>query len=133
MKSVLSNKGFTLAELLLAAAILVFAISGLALLFIKVSLLNDANRNLSIVTSHSQFVMEKIKNANFSGLSTDITNGVWNYNAAAITAAGLTALNSETITTVASGTSLLDVTITVGWKDRTSKNRSFVLETLITG
>lgn len=133
MKSVLSDKGFTLVELLLAAAILVFAIVGLAALFINVALLNDANRNLTIATSHAQFVMEKIKDANFSSLSTDITNGIWNYNKAAIDTAGLTALKGETITTVASGTNLLDITITVSWQDRTSKNRSFVLEALITG
>lgn len=129
----MSKKGFTLAELLLAATVLSFAIVGLASLFINVGLLNDANRNLSITTSHSQFVMEGIKNANFSSLNTDISNGVWNYNTAAINAAGLTALNSETITTVASGTNPLDVTVTVRWKDRTLKNRSFVLEALITG
>ncbi len=133
MRNVLSSKGFTLAELLLATAILSFAIVGLASLFINVGLLNDANRNLSIATSHTQFVMEGIKNANFSSLNTDITNGIWSYSTAAINAAGLAALNSEAITTVASGTNPLDVTVTVSWKDRTLKDRSFVLESLITG
>lgn len=129
----MSDKGFTLAELLLAAAILSFTVVGLASLFINVEMLNNANSNLSIATSHSQFVMEGIKNANFSSLSTDISNGAWNYNTAAINVAGLTALNNEAITTVTSGTNPLDVTVTVSWKDRTLKNRSFVLEALITG
>ena len=129
----MANKGFTLSELLLSAAILSFAITGLASLFINVEMLNNANMNLSIAATHSQFVMERIKNANFSSLNTDIAGGAWNYNIAAINAAGMTALDSESIATTASGTNPLDVTVTVSWKDRNLKNRSFVLEALITG
>ncbi|MBN2830874.1 MAG: type II secretion system protein [Candidatus Omnitrophica bacterium] len=61
----LKKKGFTLPELLLAVAILAFAISGMLYLFVNCSFLNNSNRNLSIATSHGQFVMEGIKNAGF--------------------------------------------------------------------
>lgn len=69
----LSNKGFTLTELLLAAAILVFALTGLLLLFINCILLNESSRNLSLAYNAIQTKMEEIKNTGFPNL--DALNG----------------------------------------------------------
>ena len=44
-KGGLSLTGFTLAEVILAAAILVFALTGLLALFISCMLLNESSRN----------------------------------------------------------------------------------------
>lgn len=60
-----SLTGFTLSELLLAAAILAFVLTGLLLLFINCSLLNEANRNLTIATSYAQELMEVIESKRF--------------------------------------------------------------------
>jgi len=132
-KHTLSNKGFTLPELLLAAAILLFVINSLLLLFINIGLLNETNRNLSIATSHAQFVMEGVKNADFSTLGAVIAGGSYNYNTTSIRSAGLVALRNENIITQAVGANPLDVTVTVNWQNRSLKNQSFVLETLISG
>ena len=129
----LSPKGFTLVELILTVAILAFAISGMLLLFTNCICLNEANRNLGIATSHAEFVMEDIRNSQFSTLKADINNGNWNWDTTAINAAGLTALNIESIATLATGTEPLDITVTVTWQDRTQRNRSLVLETLLGG
>jgi len=129
----LSLKGFTLVELILTVAILAFAISGILLLFINCAFINEANRNLSIATSHAQFVMEDIRSSQFGTLKADINNGSWNWDTTAINSAGLTALNIESIATQAAGTEPLDITVTVAWQDRAQRNRSLVLETLLGG
>ncbi|MCX5706280.1 MAG: type II secretion system protein [Candidatus Omnitrophica bacterium] len=134
MKKGLSNKGFALPELLLAVAILAFALSGLLLLFINCAFLNEANRNLSIASSHTQFVMEDIREAastGFSSLKANINAGNWDWNSTAINTHGLTALTNEAIDAQASGTEPLDVIVTVTWKDRSGKDRSIAIETLI--
>ena len=58
-------KGFTLSELLLAAAILAFALSGLLLLFINAIFLNTASRDIALAYSAIQTRMEEIKDASY--------------------------------------------------------------------
>ncbi len=129
----LSKRGFTLAELLLAAAILAFALTGLLALFINCSILNESNRNLTIAISHAQYVMENIKNQSFTNLETNINDGnCWDWNTAAINVAGLTALSSEAINTQSSGTNPLTVAVTVTWQDRNQIVRNTELWTLFT-
>jgi prepilin-type N-terminal cleavage/methylation domain-containing protein len=123
MKS--SNKGFTLAELLLAAAILALALTSILTLFINCLFLNTSNNNLSIATSHGQYTLESVKNTNF----TSIQSQTWDQTA--ISAKGLTPLDSESIVIGVTGTDVLDVVVTVNWKDRGIRNRSLTLETLI--
>jgi type II secretory pathway pseudopilin PulG len=132
-KRFLSLTGFTLSELLLAAVILAFALSGLLTLFVNCMFLNESNRNLTIATGHAQYVMEEIKNTNFAALKTKIDNGDWDWDGQDIGSKGLTALSNESIDTNATGTDPLDVTVTVNWKDRGTRDRNTVLETLITG
>lgn len=128
-----SDKGFTLPELLLAAAILVFVLAGLLLLFINCIFLNQANRNLTIATSHAQYVLEDVKHTSFDDISTDINNGVWDWDATDITNAGLTALTGESIDTQVSGVDPIGVSVTVSWNDRGLRARNIELRTLITG
>lgn len=133
------SKGFTLPELLLAAAILAFALSGLLLLFTNCILLNAANRNLSIATSHAQYIMEDIKVAGFTGLETRIINNNgtptgWDLNVTQIESApyNLSALDTETIETDCGSGDPLGVSVAVNWLDRAGKARSIQLQTLIT-
>ena len=69
----LSDRGFTLSELLLAAAILVFALTGLLLFFVNSIILNETNRNFTLAYSAIEAKMEEIKNTNFDNL--DALNG----------------------------------------------------------
>lgn len=126
-----NNHGFTLPEILLTVAILSYSLSAILATFINSIALNEMSRNLSIATSHAEFVLEEIRNTTFSSISTNITNGSWNWDTAEVGTNGLTALNSEAIAATVSGTTLLDVTVTVSWNDAQSRARTRSLRTLI--
>lgn len=129
-------KGFTLSELLLAAAILAFVLAGLLALFIKCLSLNDSNRNLTVAVTHAQYIMEEIKDAceqNFALAQANITNGNWNLSRAQLQSApyNLSALNDETISTaVTQSANPLGVSVTVSWKDANGRQRNTQLDTL---
>lgn len=132
-----SQKGLTLAELMIAAAILAFVLSGLLLIFINCFFLNDANRNLSVATSHAEFVLEQIKNmsyTNFTAVSANINAFTWNWHASQINSSiGPEALNNESISVTCSNVSasLLSVVVNVTWQDRRQRPRNITLETRI--
>ena len=128
-----NNKSFTLPELLIAAIIMAVAFLMILTIYANSSYLDEAGRNLIVATSHADFVMEDIRNTTFSSISTNINSGNWNWNSTNITAAQLTPMNNESIATQVSGTNPLDVTVTVTWRDSQQKNRTKVLETLISG
>lgn len=128
-----SCRAFSLAELLLVAALLGYTLSVVLLTFFGGARLNEETRNLISATTHAEFVMESIKNSTFSSLVTNINSGTWTWNTTTITSNGLTALNSESITTTSSGTNPVDVTVTVSWKDTQGRSRSEILRTLISG
>ena len=132
-KTLTTNAGFTLPELLLTAAILAYCVSIVLMCFINTSALNQQSRNLTTATTHAEFVMENIKNAAFSGIAASITAGTWTWNTATVTANGLTALNSESIVTTSSGANPLDVSVTVTWNDLQGRVRTKVLRSLFTG
>lgn len=81
--------------------------------------------------THAQYVLEDIKSTNFNNIASQINGGYWDWDAAAITSEGLTAIASEAIVVQVSGTDLLDITVTVSWKDRGVRDNSVTLETLI--
>ena len=127
-----TNKGaFSLPELLLATAILAFALCAILLSYVNCFFLNESSRNLNIAISHAAYVMEEIKNTSFSSITTNINSGNWDWSGTDITSRGLTALNNETIDAQVNGTTMLDVLVTVYWKDRGLRNRSTGVETLI--
>ncbi len=127
------DSGFTLVEILLVAAILFYAISVILATFVGSVGLNEASRNLMTATSHAEYVMESVKNTAFANIATSITSGTWNWNTATVTSNGLTALNSESITTASSGTNPLTVTVTVSWNDTHGRSRTKALQTLMSG
>lgn len=126
-------RGYTLAELLLAAAILAFVLTGLLSLFINCILLNVTSHDLSLATSHAQYILEGIKHTlSFADIQVDINNGAWDWGVSDITDANLTPLSAETINTDVSGSNPLDVTVTVTWNEFSGATRSTQLRTLIT-
>ena len=130
------KSGFTLSELLLAAAILVFVLAGLLALFANCLILNEANRNLIVATSHAQYIMEEIKNAAEPDFA-QLESGDWDLDESQIQSApyNLTALSNETIDTNVTqqdnDPDLLIVSVIVQWNDRGQRPRSAQLETLI--
>ena len=126
-----ARKGFTLPELLLAAAILAFVLCGLLVLFINCVFLNEANRNSTVALSHAQYVMEDIKNTDFYSIKTKIDNGDWDWATPGITARGLNPLPNESIDTSHGSTdNPLEVAVTVTWQDRRQRQRQAGLRTL---
>jgi prepilin-type N-terminal cleavage/methylation domain-containing protein len=130
-KPVLNLKGFTLVELLLASAILAFVAFTLLRSIISSSILAESNRNLSNAITHAQYVMEEIKSANFTNITTKINNGYWNWGSTTLSSKGLSPLTNENITTaLGTGTSdLLNVTVAVNWTDRGSRARNTSIQT----
>lgn len=58
----LSNKSFTLSELILAFAILALALAGILALLANVMILNTTNREVTLAYSAAQSKMEELKN-----------------------------------------------------------------------
>ena len=127
--------GFTLAEVILAAAILAFALTGLLALFISCMLLNESSRNRSLATAHAQFVLEEIKNTNFDLIETDINAGSWYWNEAEIEGKNLPVLKSEliktTVTVPISGDPV-EVLVKVEWQDRLGGAQTISLTSIFT-
>lgn len=126
------RRGFTLIEVLLTTAFLVFTVSAILMVFASCIFLNANNRALTRAASHAQRVMEEIRDTTFSSIETNITNGFWDWGVDDIEGKGLTSLLSEAIDTskVGSDSDLLDVVVTVSWVGRNQRNRSVSLETL---
>ena len=132
-KGVLSLTGFTLAEVILAAAILVFALAGLLSLFISCMLLNESSRNRATAIAQAQYVMEEIKNTNFDNIETNINAGNWNWDETEIENESLPVLKSELITTTvpASGDPA-EVLVEVEWQDRLGGAQTISLTSIFT-
>lgn len=69
MGNILKHKrGFTLAELMIAALILAFALVGLLTLFITCLFLNENSRNSTLAYSAMEMKMEELSNENYLNL-----------------------------------------------------------------
>ena len=126
-------RAFTLPELLLTAAILAYSLSVILVTYTKTIVLNESSRNLTTAVSHADTVMENIRNTTFGSIAANISGGTWNWNSAAITANGLTALKTEAIAVTSTGSNPLDVTVTITWQDLNGRNRSTALKTTVSG
>ncbi len=115
----------------MCVAILGYSLSAVLATFIGSVTLNAMSRDLSIATSHAQYILEDIRNTTFANVATNVTAGNWTWNTAAVTSNGLTAMKSESISTTSSGTTLLDVTVTITWVDTPGRTRTKTLRTLI--
>ena len=114
----LSDKGFTLMELMIAAAILSIVISGLLSTFINCLLVNQANSNLITAANDAQYILEEMKGLAYSQLSS-------------YTPLNLTNLKNENITLIKNiNTSISTITVNVNWTERQSP-RNFSLSTRI--
>lgn len=114
----LQLKGFTLSELMIAAAILLIAVLGLLAAFINCMLLNESNNNLVTAVNDAQYILEQLKGLSYSEI-------------AAYTPPVLNNLSNETISLSRSiGTRIAEVTVGVSWTER-QRSRNFQLSTRI--
>ena len=134
MKIAAKNKGLTLVEILVAAIIMVYCLSTLLGFFVNNVTLNENSRNTAVAASHAQFILEDVRNTVYATAVTRLDANYWTYaTPSAISALGLSPLNSESITTVKSGAAPEIVTVTVTWNDTHTRARSFTVATRIGG
>jgi len=128
----------TLAEMMIAASVLLLVCAMMYLLFANCIILNQLNRERTLAMSHAEYVLEEIKNESFTNLE-DRINGVspfsaeWDWSSTDINNKGLSALNDEVIDTneVGSNPDLLDIVVNVSWTNRRGATQTMSLETLL--
>jgi type II secretory pathway pseudopilin PulG len=67
--SVISDKGFTLAEVLLAAGILAFGLCGILVTYSSMLIFSDLSRDFTLATNGLQAKIEEIRRMDFNSLS----------------------------------------------------------------
>ncbi len=140
-----SKKGFSLFEVLVAAAIFAFAMAGILPVFIKCGLLDQTNRNKGISATHAEAIMEDImeymRNHETSDLQLNLAT--WNLNTVAAIGSQLgctlpyvypCVLDNESITTTYSDADPVNhpplITVTVQWNNKLQTNaRTLTLRT----
>ena len=119
--------------LLFATTILVVALCCLLEFYVNCLFLNDATRNLTLASSHAQYIMEEIKNSDFTGLESAITSGSWDWQSEDIIAKNLVFLRNESIDTgIFRSGNPLGISVRVSWNDRNGRARQKELQTLVT-
>jgi type II secretory pathway pseudopilin PulG len=131
----LNNKGFTLAEIIIASLVAAIAFVAILGTLSNITVLNELNQERTMAAMHAQYILENIRNADFTGLETDINNGVWDFTTAQLAANpfNFTTLAGEAVTTtnINSGNPL-QVRVAVSWNDRRNQARLYSLETMRT-
>ena len=122
------KNGFTLAELLVAIAVLAFGVTGTLLFFSNAMAAREYAEDLTIASTHAEFILEEIVTK--SALA-DITAADWT---AWAVSTGLNTLPTESCSvTYPAGTSAdpLEIQVTVNWV-RKGRTNSTSLTTQIT-
>lgn len=104
--------GFTLIELMIAAAVVVIAFTGLLAMYIVCLNLAEEAHSLTVAVYDASKIMERIRVTNFDDIATT------DWTAWAAGGGGCNTLTDEAITVSFSGTNPLQATILVSWKDR---------------
>jgi type II secretory pathway pseudopilin PulG len=128
----IGRQGFTLIELAVGFTLMAFVLLCTMSVLTNSGLTSESVRSTALAYTHAQFVLEQVSRTVFSDIAANIDAGIWDWNTAAITSKGITALNSESIDTAHSGTDPLTVTVTVSWKDRRDMLRNESLQTMFT-
>lgn len=102
--------GFTLLELMLAAAILIVAISGLLATYVLCFNLTETAKNTTLATTAIQFKLEEIRDHTFGDITADYDNTTFTVSGFAAGQA-MGAIYVESITT-----DILRVTVSVCWR-----------------
>ena len=123
LREISLEKGFTLSELMIAAAILLIAILGLFTAIINCIFLNESNNHLVIAANDAQYVLEQIKGLAYD----DIDNFATSYDSSYFTHLNNESVNITSITVV---DGVREITANVNWTER-QRNRNFNLSTRV--
>ena len=114
----IKNKGFTLAELILAVVITLLVITGSLLSFIHLMILADSSVNLTIAANDTQYVLEQLKSTAYDAISSYSAPVFYN-------------LPNEVIALSRSvGANLATITVNVNWQEK-NQAKNFSLSTCI--
>ncbi|MBU1044158.1 MAG: hypothetical protein KJ915_07155 [Candidatus Omnitrophica bacterium] len=130
-----SNKGFSLAEVLVAGFVAAVAFVAILGTLSNITLLNELNQEKTFAAMHAQYLLEEIRDAAFANLENNINNGNWDFtlNQLAANPYNFTGLNLESVDTMVVNTgNPLQVRLTVNWTDRRGSARTYALEMLRT-
>jgi len=120
----LSNKGFSLLELMFGVSILLVVVIALLSAYINCMLLNESSRNLTTAANDAQFVLEQLKGLDYATrIATNFPSG--------FTLPTFTNLINEQVAfdpAPTIGDSISKITVKVSWTER-QKSRSFSLAT----
>ena len=109
------NSGLTLLELMIAAAVLVIAISGILAIFTGLFSLNENARKLTLAITASQDKIEEMRNSNFDTLFTA-------YNGTSFDPDGFSSSESKgAIYIDNTDPYLLEVCVSISWVERSNK------------
>lgn len=114
--SVNTNKsGFTLLELMIAAGVLIVALSGLLAVFTHLLSLNEDSRKLTLGVTACQDKLEQIRNSDFSTVYAT-------YNGTSFDPAGFTVGQAKgNVSINNSNPNLLQVFVSVSWRTRSNR------------
>src|SRR3989338_319004 len=104
-----TQKGFTLVELLISSAILMIAIVGILVSYLRCLELAEIAKNKTTAMNAVKSRMEQIKN-------TDFANVMANYNSVTFTTPGLNGMGGSYVTTTIINPDVLEVTISFSLK-----------------
>jgi len=107
-----AEEGFTLIELLVASAILIAAVSGILLSYLRCLELNEVSRNSSLAVKMAQSRLEQIKAANYTDIKPNFDD----------VAFAITGLDGRGVSYVDDATAdLLRVTVSVCWRQKNGR------------
>jgi len=109
------NSGLTLLELMIAAAILVVAISGLLAIFTGLFSLNEGTRKLTLAVTAAQDKMEEIRDSNLATLYTTYNDTSFNPDGFGFSEAK-GAVHIDNL-----DPDLLKVYVSISWRERSNK------------
>ena len=138
MPALKREDGLTLPEIIVSAGIMTAVTASVILFFVNAVRLTEANRNMTTVTSHVNFILEDMRSQTFSGLNALCAGGQWTLDTNSDFATlNMTQLPNEVLNTTCStatyGAGLVDVTINATWSDTASRARNMLFETLMGG
>lgn len=129
------KKGFTLVEVLIATTIMVTVLGALVYSLSQSLNLTETARNQDIALNAAQDSFERIRNLEDVG-SCQNPSAISDYHGCAFAVAGLTAPQSQSdpgqiqVTTIQAN-QLYDVTITVGWQQKSGREFSRTLSSTL--
>lgn len=131
-----NRKGFTLFEILVASVIVLAAILGIVGTLSNILVISELNRGKTLAALHGEYILETIKDANFSNLEDNINNGDYDYTTLELSSNpfNFTTLTNEIVNTqVVTSGNPLRVSVSVSWEDRMNNLRTLTFETLKAG